>query len=265
MGPLPELLEIERGGHTLVGYPALVDAGDAVTLEVFDSPEAAREAHRAGVRRLLAIAFRDRIRDLERSLERDVNLGPLKSDIVTAALERTFFAESVPFTPEDFAARVAQGRSRFNLIAQEITRSVAAVLAERAALDRKLAGIAKAFPQAAGEIRDPVARLLAPGWVARTPWERLQHLTRYLKAAALRADKLRADPQRDRRLAGELAALEVPYRREVAARAGAVSGELEQFGWLLEELRVALFAQELRTPVPVSAKRLARLWQTVRR
>ena len=265
MGPLPELLEIERGGQTLIGYPALVDAGEAVTLEVFDSPEAAREAHRAGVRRLLAIAFRERIRDLERSLERDVTLGPLKSDIVAAALERTFFAESVPSAPEDFAARVAQGRSRFNLIAQEITRTVAAVLAERAVLEKKLAAIARAFPQATGEIRDQVAALLAPGWVARTPWQRLQHLTRYLKAAALRAEKLRADPQRDRRLAGELAALEAPYRRERAARAGAVSGELEQFGWLLEELRVALFAQELRTPVPVSAKRLARLWQTVRR
>jgi ATP-dependent helicase HrpA len=269
MGALPEILEIERGGQTLVGYPALVDAGDADTLEVFDSPEAARAAHRSGVRRLLAIAFRDRIRDLERSLERDVLLGPLKADLVAAALERTFLAESLPTTPEDFAARVAQGRSRFNLIAQEISRMVAGVLAERAALDKKLAPIAKPFPQATTEIREQVSRLLASGWVARTPWQRLQHLGRYLKAAGLRADKLRADPQRDRRLAGELAALEVPYRREVAARAGARNGqasaELEQFGWLLEELRVALFAQELRTPVPVSAKRLAKLWQTLRR
>jgi ATP-dependent helicase HrpA len=269
MGALPELLEIERGGQTLVGYPALVDAGDAVTLEVFDAPEDAREAHRTGVRRLLAIAFRDRIRDLERSLERDVALGPLKSDIVVAALERTFLSDSVPTTPEDFAERIAQGRSRFNLIAQEISRTVAAVLAERAALEKKLAAIAKPFPQAAAEIRDQVSRLLAPGWAARTPWERLQHLLRYLKAAGLRAEKVRADPQRDRRLAAELALLEVPYRREVAARAAARSGligpELEQFGWLLEELRVALFAQALRTPVPVSAKRLAKLWQTVRR
>ena len=64
MGELSELMELERGGHTLVGYPALVDDGDAVTLQVFDSPEKAREIHRAGVRRLLAIAFRDRIRDL---------------------------------------------------------------------------------------------------------------------------------------------------------------------------------------------------------
>ena len=265
MGPLPELLEIERGGQTLVGYPALVDAGDAVTLEVFDSPEAAREAHRAGVRRLLAIAFRDRIRDLERSLARDVVLGPLKSELVSAALERTFLAESVPAMPEDFAARVAQGRSRFNLIAQEICRTVGGVLAERAALEKKLAAIAKAFPQPAAEIREQASRLLAPGWVARTPWQRLQHLARYLKAAGARAEKVRADPQRDRRLAAEVAALEAPYRREVAARAGNVSAELEQFGWLLEELRVALFAQELRTPVPVSAKRLGKLWQTLRK
>ncbi|HEX4927834.1 MAG TPA: ATP-dependent RNA helicase HrpA [Burkholderiales bacterium] len=268
MGALPELLEIERGGQTLLGYPALVDAGDAVTLEVFDAPEAAREAHRAGVRRLLAIAFRDRVRDLERSLERDLALAPLKSDIVSAALERTFLAESLPATPHDFAERVAQGRSRLNLIAQEIVRTVASVLAERAALEKKLAAVGRAFPQAAGEIREQAARLLAPGWVARTPWERLQHLTRYLKAAALRAEKLRADPQRDRRLAAEIAALEAPYRREVAARAaarGELGPELQQYGWLLEELRVALFAQELRTPVPVSAKRMARLWQSLRR
>ncbi len=265
MGALAELLEIRRGGQTLHGYPALIDAGDAVTLEVFDSPEKAREAHRGGVRRLLAIAFRERIRDLERSLARDVALGPLKSDIVAAALERTFLAESLPSTPEDFAARVAQGRSRFNLIAQELSRAVAVVLAERAALEKKLPAIAKAFPQTAGEIRDQVSRLLAPGWVARTSWDRLQHLPRYLKAAALRIDKARADPQRDRRLAAEVAALEAPYRRESASRAGEVGPELEQFGWLLEELRVALFAQQLRTPVPVSAKRLAKLWQTLRR
>ncbi len=262
MGALPELLEIVRGGQTLVGYPALVDAGDAVTLEVFDSPEKAGDAHRAGVRRLFAIAFRDRIRDLERSLERDVLLGPLKSDIVVAALERTFLAESVPSTPEDFAARVAQGRSRFNLIAQEVGRTVGDVLAERAALEKKLAATARLFPQAVAEIRDQLSRLLGGGWMARTPWPRLQHLSRYLQAANLRIDMLRADPARDRRLAAEVAALEVPYRRELAARAGEARPELEQFGWLLEELRVALFAQQLRTPVPVSAKRLAKLWQT---
>ncbi len=267
MGELPELLELERGGQTLIGYPARVDAGEAVTLQVFDSPERARDEHRAGVRRLLAIAFRDRVRDLERGLARDVVLGPLKGDIIAAALERTFLAASLPMTQADFARRLEEGRSRFNLIAQEIARAAGGILAEKAALEKKLNGAARAFPQVTAEIQQQVDRLLAPGWLARHPWERLQHLPRYLKAASLRLDKLRADPARDARLAAEVAALEVPYRRELAARAryGAPEPALEQFGWLLEELRVSLFAQELKTPVPVSAKRLAKLWQTVRR
>ena len=267
MGDLPELMEIERDGRTLLGYPALVDAGDGVTLQVFDSPERAREQHRAGVLRLLAIAFRDRIRDLERGFAKDLVLAPLKEDIVAAALQRTFLSESLPATAADFARRVAEGRSRFTLIAQEIARTAAGIMAERSALEKKLAAAAKAFPKAAEEIREQVSRLLAPGWLARTPWERLQHVPRYLKAASLRLDKLRADPARDARLAAELAALEQPYRREWATRSreGTSAGALEQFGWLLEELRVSLFAQELKTPVPVSPKRLAKLWQTVRR
>jgi ATP-dependent helicase HrpA len=267
MGDLPEIMELRREGQTLVGYPALQDAGEAVTLQVFDSPEKAREVHRAGVRRLLAIAFRDRIRDLERSLAKDMALAPLKNDIVTAALERTFLADSLPMLQADFARRREEGRSRFNLIAQEIARTAAGILAERAVLEKKLNSLERASPNAVREIREQTARLLAGGWLARTPWERLQHLPRYLKAAALRLDKLRVDPQRDARLAAEIAALEQPYRREALSRArhGGESAQFIQFGWLLEELRVSLFAQELKTPVPVSVKRLSKLWETLRR
>jgi len=272
MGDLPELMEIKRGGHTLMGYPALVDTGEegaeaGVTLQVFDSPEKARELHRAGVLRLLAIAFRDRIRDLERSLGKDVVLGPLKADIVAAALARTFLPESVPTLQPEFTRRLDEGRSRFTLIAQEIARTAGGILAERAALEKKLNAMAKGFPSQTEDVKQQMARLLGSGWLARTPWERLQHLPRYLKAASMRLDKLRADPARDARLAVALASLEQPYRREAAARArhGAPGAEFEQFGWLLEELRVSLFAQELKTPVPVSVKRLAKLWQTVRR
>jgi ATP-dependent helicase HrpA len=266
MGDLPELMELEQGAHTVLGYPALVDEGDAVTLQVFDAPEKARALHRAGVSRLLAIAFRDRIRDLERSLARDVVLGPLKDDLVAAALERTFLGGSLPMTAADFARRVAEGRNRFTLIAQEIARAAAGIVAERAALEKKLNGLEKAHGAAVQDVRQQLARLLGSGWLARTPWERLQHVPRYLKAASMRLDKLRADPARDARLAAELASLEAPYRREAAARArhGAPDSAFEQFGWLLEELRVSLFAQELRTPVPVSVKRLTKLWQTLR-
>jgi ATP-dependent helicase HrpA len=113
----------------------------------------------------------------------------------------------------------------------------------------------------AEDIKQQLARLLGARWLARTPWARLQHYPRYLKAAGLRLDKLRADPARDARQMAELAPLLAGWLR--APRP--LSAELEQFGWLLEELRVSLFAQELKTPVPVSAKRLAKLWQSMRK
>jgi len=265
-GDLDEIMEISRGGQTLVGYPALVDGETAVSLQVFDSPEKARGLHRGGVRRLLAIAFRERIRDLEKGLARDVALAPLKEDIVTAALERTFLSDSLPMRQAEFRRRLEEGRSRFNLIAQEIQRTASAIVTAHADLQKKLQTTAKSFPEAADDIRSQLARLLAPKWLASTPWERVQHFPRYLRAAALRLDKLRGDPARDARAMAELAPLAAAWQREQAARAklGTLTPEIEQFRWLLEELRVSLFAQELKTPVPVSAKRLAKLWQSIR-
>src|SRR5262245_52813439 len=119
-GDLEEMMEVKRGAQTLVGYPALEDAADGVMLQVFDSPERAREVHRAGVRRLLAIAFRERVRDLEKGLQKDMSLAALKDDIIAAALDRTFLAESLPMRQADFARRVQEGRNRLNLIAQEV-------------------------------------------------------------------------------------------------------------------------------------------------
>jgi ATP-dependent helicase HrpA len=269
-GDLEEVMEVRSGSQTLVGYPALLDVRDGVTLQAYDSPERAREVHRAGVRRLLAIAFRDRLRDLEKVLDRDIALAPLKEDLVSAALDRTFLADSLPMAHADYARLVSEGRSRLSLIAQELQRLAAAILAEQAQVQKRLAATQKAWPQAAEDVKRQCARLLAPGFLARTPWERLQHLPRYLKAAAMRLDKLRADPARDAQRMAEIATLEQAWQRETAARArlggsGPTATELDQFGWLLEELRVSLFAQELKTPVPVSAKRLARLWQSMRR
>ncbi|HLX79267.1 MAG TPA: ATP-dependent RNA helicase HrpA, partial [Burkholderiales bacterium] len=269
-GDLEEVMEIQRGGQTLVGYPALLDAGDGVTLQVFDSPERAREVHRAGVRRLLAIAFRDRVRDIEKYLARDMALAALKDDIVSAAFDRTFLAESLPMRQTEYAQRVQEGRNRLNLIAQEIQRLAAAILAEYAQVQKRLGGVQKAHPQVAEDVKQQCASLLQGGFLSRISWERLRHFPRYLKAAALRLDKLRSDPARDAQRAAELAPLEQAWRRELASRAklggaSSAAAELAQFGWLLQELRVSLFAQELKTPMPVSPKRLAKLWHSIRK
>jgi ATP-dependent RNA helicase HrpA len=269
-GDLEEVMEVKRGGQTLVGYPALTDADDGVTLQVYDSPERAREVHRAGVRRLLAIAFRERLRDIEKALAKDMTLAAHKEDIVAAALDRTFLADSLPMQQADFARRVQEGRNRLNLIAQEMQRLAALILAEHAQVQKRINAVQRSSPQATEDVGQQCARLLEAGFLARTPWTRLQHLPRYLKAAALRLDKLRAEPARDAQRMAELAPLEQAWRRERASRAklggaGGSAAELEQFGWLLEELRVSLFAQELKTPVPVSAKRLSKLWHSMRK
>jgi ATP-dependent helicase HrpA len=207
------------------------------------------------------------VRDLERALAKDMSLAALKDELVTATLARTFLSGDLPLNAQDFARRLEEGRNRLGLIAQEMQRLAAAILAERAQVEKRVSAMQKAHAAATADVREQLSRLLAPGFLARTPWERLQHFLRYLKAAAARLDKLRSDPARDASRMAELSPLEQAWRRDSAAQArmGGMSPDMEQFRWLLEELRVSLFAQELKTPVPVSAKRLARLWQSMRK
>jgi ATP-dependent helicase HrpA len=273
---LEEVMEVKRGSQPLIGYPALVDRGAAVDLEVFDSPDNARAAHRGGLRRLFMLQLKEQAKYIEKNLPgiqamtlQYGQLGDaaeLKAQLVTAAFERTCMADPLPRNRESFVRRRDEARARVALIAQEIVRLVATILAERQALAKKLQA-AKAFPDAVRDIEAQLARLMPKDFVSATPWERLQHFPRYLKAAASRLDKLRADPARDARAMAELAPLETQWLREDARqrKGGSRDPQLDQFRWLLEELRVQLFAQELRTPVPASAKRLQRMWLAMKR
>ncbi|HZR67827.1 MAG TPA: ATP-dependent RNA helicase HrpA [Burkholderiales bacterium] len=274
-GELEEVMEVRRGPQTLIGYPALVDRGDAVSLEVLDSAEKAREQHRGGLRRLFMLGLKEQARYLEKSLPGMQALAlqflpfgdadDLRRDLLSAAFDRACLGEPWPRDAAQFERRRDEARSRVTLIAQEIARLAAAILSEHAALRKKLQQAAKAFPAAARDVEESLARLLPKRFVAETPFERLQHFPRYLRAASLRLDKLRESPERDARLAAEIAPLQQQWQREQSRRAGQRDAALEQFRWLLEELRVQLFAQELKTPVPVSSKRLAKMWQTIER
>ena len=270
-GELPEIMEVQAGGRTVIGFPALVDEGETVALRVQDTPEKAAAAHRRGLRRLFALELREQVKFVEKSLPRELGLlfmawgteAELKGQIVAATLERTCMLEPLPADAAAFAKRKDEARARVSLVAQEIARLIGAILAEHAALQKKLAPL-KAQPAVAEDIRNQCAELLPKDFIVALPFERLAHCPRYLKAAALRIDKLRADPARDARLAQEFAALYKPWERERQARrnSGAPDPWLEEFRWQLEELRVALFAQELKTPMPVSVKRLLKAWDS---
>jgi len=268
-GELPELMEVRRGNQTLVGFPALIDRGDHVVVEVFDEPDVAASRHRAGLRRLVALQIRDALKyleknipDLQKMAALYMNVGTvdeLRAQIVDLALDRAFLADPLPADAAAFRKRIDEGRGRLTLIANEIARSVGTVLTEFAAASRKLKD-ARAPKDVNDDVVAHLGRLLPKRFVATTPWAQLAHLPRYLKAVTMRLDKYRADPARDAARLAELRPLEQRYLRLLADRKGVHDARLDEFRWLLEELRVSLFAQELRTPQPVSVKRLEKTW-----
>lgn len=268
-GELPELMEVRRGNQVLVGFPALIDRGSHVVVEVFDEPEVAAARHRAGLRRLVALQIRDALKYLEKNIP-DLQkmaalymsigtLDELREQIIELALDRAFLADPLPTDAATFKRRLDEGRGRLTLIANEIARSIGTVLAEHAAASRKLKD-ARAPKEVQDDVAAHLARLVPKRFVTATPWSQLAHLPRYLKGITMRLDKWRADPARDAARLAELRPLEQRYLRLVADRRGVHDARLEEFRWLLEELRVSLFAQELRTPQPVSVKRLEKTW-----
>ncbi len=268
-GELPELMELKRGAQTLVGFPALIDRGTHVEIEVFDEPELAADKHRAGLRRLLALQLRDALKYLEKNIP-DLNslavlympLGSadeLRQQVIDLALDRAFLADPLPTDAPAFRRRLDEGRSRLNLIAAEVARMASQVLIDHAAALRKLRD-ARAPKEVVDDVQAQLARLVPKRFLLATPWAQLAHLPRYLKAITMRLEKWRSDPARDAERLASLRPVEQRYLRLLAERKGVLDARLDEYRWLLEELRVSLFAQELRTPQPVSVKRLDKVW-----
>ncbi len=271
-GELPELMEVKKAGHSMVGFPALVDKGAHVEIEVFDEPDLAARRHRAGLRRLFALQLKEPLKyleknipDLQRMAAQFMALGTLeelRDQIVAVAMDRAFLTEPLPADAKAFAARLEEGRARLNLIAQEVARAVAAVMLEHANAQRKLKD-SKPPKDVADDAAAQLQRLVGKRFVIDTPWAALNHLPRYLRGLVMRLDKVRADPARDLQRLAELRPIEQRFARRITDARGASDPRLDEFRWLLEELRVSLFAQELRTPQPVSVKRLEKVWSQI--
>jgi len=263
-------MEIRRGGQVLIGFPALIDRGSFVEIEVFDEPDVAAAKHRAGLRRLVALQIKEPLKYLEKNIPdlpkmavAFMALGgtveELRDQVIAIALDRAFLADPLPADEAGFGKRIAEGRTRLNLIAAEVARLAGTVLAEHAIAARKLKD-SRPPKDVADDITQQMQRLVPKRFLLDTDWAALQHFPRYLKAVTLRLEKLRADPARDAARLAELRPVEQRYLRRLAELKGAQHARLEEYRWLLEELRVSLFAQELRTPQPVSVKRLDKAW-----
>jgi ATP-dependent helicase HrpA len=275
-GELPELLEIQRGKQTLIGFPALVDKITYCDLEVFDDPAEAGRIHRVGLRRLMALQLKDQMKYIEKNIPGLQQMGmqfmalgsqeELRDQIIEAGLERAFLQDPLPKNAAEFEARRDEGKSRLGLLVNEIARLAGLILAEYYTLPKKFQGI-KAHAQSAQDMQSQVQALIGKRFVADNDYANLMHFPRYLKAINVRLEKLRADAARDARLMAEWAQVATPWQRAQKDRHGGKNGDpkMDEFRWLLEELRVSLFAQELRTPMPVSVKRLQKVWESMQR
>jgi ATP-dependent helicase HrpA len=277
-GDLPERVEIRHGSFNLPGYPALSAEQDGVALRVFQHPGEAITSHRRGLRRLFALRLGETIKHTRRNLPGFQAMSiqfamvsgadALRDDIVGAAIDRTCLGDgAAPRTKEVFDRRAEEARGKVAGVADEVCARVAPILAQYQEIARILASNA---PTAANDppwkgIREHLRRLVYAGFISETPPKQLAHLERYLKAVRLRIERLRQSPAKDRARDLEL----LPHWQAYIARAddeqarGTPSHELERHRWLLEEWRVSLFAQELRTAEPVSAKKVADQWEKV--
>jgi ATP-dependent helicase HrpA len=248
-----------------------------VKLTLMDTREKAQVATRQGVNRLVRLELEEQMKFLERSLPGFTQLAllyanvgnaeQLRNDLIAAIVDRAVWAEDVPVRDHHaFEARVKQVKSRILVVAQEYVRLATEVLTEAQTVRKTLDGpLAAKWREACADLRRQLAHLIFPGCLVQVPYTRLQQYPRYLKAMARRLEKIASAPERDSKWTGEIARLWKQYEDRLTKhrKSGVTDSNLHEFRWQLEELRVSLFAQELKTPAPVSVKRLEKLWGMV--
>jgi ATP-dependent helicase HrpA len=278
-GDIPDEVMVTTAGVRLRMFPAIEDAGASVRLRLYPDAARARDLTRDGVVRLAALGMPQQHDLVGRLCADDREFSLLAA---TAGLGRSLFDEIAdravadslggttvdePRTAREFDTLVDSNRQRVADCGAEVVRVARSVLLAAKEVRASLAALGG--PMFAGQresLECQVAALLSPGWVRRTPEPWFHQLPKYLRAAARRAERVRNEIERDRKLAAQVA----PYEgslRELAGQADPArpAPERERLRWMIEEYRVSLFAQELRTLAPVSARRLDEQLRLARR
>lgn len=281
-GDLPEEITFNRAGKKLVGYPALAHRENKVSIHLFDTRAAAETSMRGGVRQLLRLELKEQIKQLEKNLSgqsRHLNqaalqlhnlISPeaLREDMMSAVIDRAFLGEDMlPRKEQEFIGQRQRARARLPAVTEAIVRLLQNIASDAQVLRGKLSTACTSASKLKGEfsaqLHLQLNELIYPGFLSATPWEQLQHLPRYVKGMVLRVDKYIGNPERDARPSAVIAGLSKQYEQRLQKhrKAGIHDPRLSDFRWRIEELRISLFAQELKTPSPVSAKRLQKLWE----
>jgi ATP-dependent helicase HrpA len=272
-GSLPQVVESRANGVLVKGFPALVDKGDSVSIEVFDTAAEAMCYSRSGMRRLFMLELPQQMQYMKKNLpnlnamcRHFASIGrreELEADLVSAIVDRAFLSDVTEVRRQDeFYRRRDQGRAELMTIANGICQDVSVILERFHEIQQRISGpVPAAWLRAVADLRDQLQELVYRGFVTSTPPERLAHIPRFLCAINLRLDKLERDPARDKKKAAQIAPFWQAWKQYRKPRA--LDPEAIRYRWMVEEFRVSLFAQELGTSVPVSQERLRKQWRRI--
>ena len=265
IGTLPESIKFARGKQQLTGYLGLQKEKDGrIALRLFDTSAAAEQAHRLGVIELMKLQLKEQVKDLNKGIQgftqaamllKHINADTLRDDLTHAVCDRAFIGEDeLPRNEKAFKEQIKRARSRLPAVKEALSRYLQETAAAYAELNGKLGKHPLTHL-----LRQRLQTLLAAGFATRTPWAQWPRLPIYLKAMTLRLEKYSANPARDAAREADIQELEQMWQEKtdsLVKQGLPVSDDLAAFRWQIEELRVSLFAQELKTPLPVSIKRL---------
>lgn len=273
IGTLPESIKFARGKQQLTGYLGLQKEKDGrIALRLFDTTEAAEQAHRQGVIELMKLQLKEQVKDLNKGIQgftqaamllKHINADTLRDDLTQAVCDRAFIGEDdLPRNEKAFKEQIKRARSRLPAVKEALSRYLQETAAAYAELNSKLGKHPLTHL-----LRLRLQTLLAPGFATRTPWAQWPRLPIYLKAMTLRLEKYSSNPARDAAREADIQELEQMWQEKTDSlikQGLPISDGLAEFKWMIEELRVSLFAQELKTPYPVSVKRLVKVWEKIK-
>ena len=272
IGTLPESIKFARGKQQLTGYLGLQKEKDGrIALRLFDTSAAAEQAHRLGVIELMKLQLKEQVKDLNKGIQgftqaamllKHINADTLRDDLTQAVCDRAFIGEDeLPRNEKAFKEQIKRARSRLPAVKEALSRYLQETAAAYAELNGKLGKHPLTHL-----IRQRLQALLAAGFATRTPWAQWPRLPIYLKAMTLRLEKYSSNPARDAAREADIQELEKMWQEKtdsLTKQGLPISDGLAGFKWMIEELRVSLFAQELKTPYPVSVKRLINVFGTI--
>jgi len=273
LNELEDTIEINNNGIIFKAYPVLVADKKQVNIRVINSEKEARTQHFEGLRQMFINALSQPVKHIKSTLSKKQNLcakylpigscEQLKLQITYRIIDQ-LFTRHLPKTEQEFNL-ILENRQNIDNLLTELTQQLSGILDIYHQLRKRLKNPPLNWLDALTDVQDQLNNLLHSNFILHTSDENLKNYTRYLNAIDKRLDKIQSNPERDRKARIEISSLWQEYKKrsDILLKNNQYSDQLNNYRWLLEEYRISLFAQEIKTLCPVSAKRLKKIWNEI--